>query len=231
MKYIKTGLLFLLFVIYWGNTRVSAFTITDNLPVTLIPATANTNSDYMVILYSGDGGWKDFVKDLAGSFASRGVPVVAVNSLKYFWTYQSPVQAAADAQALIKKYSSLLKKEKIILLGYSFGADVVPFIYNRLSADTKRTIEKTALISPSRGTDFVIRVSNMLNFGSKNWKFSTTEEVKKMNPRPLSFFGKEEDDSCFSIFRGISTARELEGAHHYTKGGISIITRNLTDSD
>ncbi|HKV65505.1 MAG TPA: AcvB/VirJ family lysyl-phosphatidylglycerol hydrolase, partial [Rhodanobacteraceae bacterium] len=40
--------------------------------------------DVLTILYSGDGGWADLDKQLGTVFATRGIPVLGINSFKYF---------------------------------------------------------------------------------------------------------------------------------------------------
>ena len=54
------------------------------LPVTLIPAKKQVG-ETMVLFLTGDGGFNTFSQKLADEYASAGIPVVALNSSKYFW--------------------------------------------------------------------------------------------------------------------------------------------------
>ena len=49
----------------------------------------------MAVIYSGDGGWRDIDKDIAGALQEKGIPVVGVDSLRYFWSEKTPDQVAA----------------------------------------------------------------------------------------------------------------------------------------
>ena len=88
-----------------------------------------------------------------------GVPVIVLNSLKYFWSKKSPEEATNAAIALLEEYTAIWKKKNILLCGYSFGADVMPFIYNRLPGVLKEKVTRIQLLSPSAYTDFEIHVS------------------------------------------------------------------------
>ena len=200
--------------------------ITD-LPVILTPAQKGSSSNYLIFLFSGDGGWKEFDQQLANVFAAKGSPVVAINSLKYFWSYKSPQQTASDTEKLLKKYTAQFKKDKIILIGYSFGADVIPFVYNQLPSDLKKNIDSVAMLSPSAGTDFAIHVSELLNFPTTKRKYNVADEVRRMNLTPVCFFGKDDEHSSLSSYKKICSCYILDGEHHYTIKGIEIIAKTL----
>ena len=52
---------------------------------------------------------------------------------------------------------------KVILIGYSFGADVLPFAYNRLPQELRRHVGLMALLGPEKRVNFQITVSGWLN--------------------------------------------------------------------
>ncbi len=83
-------------------------------------------------MISGDGGWAGLDRSIAKSFAARGIPVVGIDSLRYFWSEKTPDGTARDLAAIIQQYQQRWHRNAVYLLGYSFGADVLPFIVNRL---------------------------------------------------------------------------------------------------
>lgn len=188
-----------------------------DLPIKITETLGTAKSDNMVLMISGDGGWTGFDQQIASEFALHGMPVVGLNSLKYFWNKKTPEQTAHDVLMLVDKYSVTWKKENIVLVGYSFGADVMPFIYNRLPGNIKNRIQYVGLLSPSKDTDFEVHVSDLLNFGSSERALKVPAEIEKMDaPHITCFFGKDEDDvpvnelpkqNCRVVF--------LEGGHHY----------------
>ncbi|MGH8506085.1 MAG: AcvB/VirJ family lysyl-phosphatidylglycerol hydrolase, partial [Stenotrophobium sp.] len=59
-----------------------------DLPVIELPAAAvpsNANADTLAVILSGDGGWADLDKSVGKALSQKGVAVVGVDSLRYFW--------------------------------------------------------------------------------------------------------------------------------------------------
>ena len=80
----------------------------------------------MAIILTGDGGWAGLDKSLAAGFAARGIPSIGWNSLRYYWTPRTPDGAAADLARIIRHYMPEWMAKRVILVGYWFGADVLP---------------------------------------------------------------------------------------------------------
>src|SRR5690348_1826606 len=113
--------------------------------------------DVLTILYSGDGGWADLDKQLGNAFVARGIPVLGVNAFKYFWRSRDPDVAAAQLDALMTKYLDHWHKRRVWLVGFSFGADVLPTLIDKLSPANRARITQLVLLSPSRDTSFEIQ--------------------------------------------------------------------------
>ena len=110
---------------------VTAPEIAD-LSLVEVPATNGGERDTLAILLTGDGGWADIDKTLAAGLSAHGIPVVGWSSLGYYWTPRSPAGAAADLQRIIEHYTTTWRRSRVLIVGYSFGADVAPFLVNRL---------------------------------------------------------------------------------------------------
>jgi len=106
-----------------------------NLPLVELPA--EPRGPLLAIVLSGDGGWRDVDSAIAQKLQTDGVSVVGWDSLRYFWSKKSPEQTARDLGAVIDTYTSRWGASKIALIGYSFGADVLPFAYDHLSPEAK----------------------------------------------------------------------------------------------
>ncbi len=200
------------------------------LPVIVSPAAANPNTP-MVLMISGDGGWKGFDQQLAVQFVNRDIPVVSLNALKYFWSRKTPEQATAAVTTLLEKYMQKWNKKEFILVGFSFGADVMPFVVNRLNGELSSKNKSVALLSPGTTTDFEIHISQMLN-SKKQWKYNVVSEINKIRGKQvLCLFGDEEHaypvrdlpkTDCKVIF--------LKGGHHYEDNKDDIAKLILEDS-
>ncbi len=137
----------------------------DDLPVNEV-RTANDTTDAFALLLTGDGGWAGLDQDLAARLAQQGVPTVGLNSLKYFWTQRAPEQAASDVARVIRHYLAAWNKTRVLLVGYSFGADALPFIVNRLPADLKQVVASVSLLGISANASFEIRVADWIGADS-----------------------------------------------------------------
>lgn len=186
-----------------------------NLPIVVLPASPDDTKP-MVLMITGDGGWKNFDPKLAKQLVGEHMPVVALNALHYFWTKKTPEETAATVQSILNNYMRQWGKRKFILVGFSFGADVMPFIVNRLPQDLLKDCAGVALFSPGRSTDFEIHLSQMMS-DRKQWKYDVVKEIEAMKPVKLvCFFGEQEHDFPVKILsRPNWQVIYLPGGHHY----------------
>jgi type IV secretory pathway VirJ component len=113
-------------------------------------------------------------------------------------------------------YAALWHKDRFILVGYSLGADVLPFVVNRLPPDLMRRVSVVALLGPSREVDFEFHLTDWLG-GTSRTALSVLPEVRKLRgPKLLCVFGLSENDSlCHELEGGDARLLALEGAHHF----------------
>ena len=187
-----------------------------DLPVIAFPVDSSA-SDYMVLAVSGDGGWNVWEESLRKEFMKKGIPIVGLDALKYFWKEKTPEQVTSDLSLVLNYYLKTWNKQYFMLLGYSFGANIIPFIATRLKEPYKSKLIKTVLISPDPGTDFEIHLLEMLNMDMSEYKYNVTEEVKKIkNARIICMFGASEDEERKNVFRFPPVQFiELPGSHHF----------------
>lgn len=187
----------------------------SDLPVIEVPSTAPGAGDTFAILVSGDGGWAGFDKKLAAALAGAGVPVVGVDALRYFWTERTPAGTAADIERLIRFYQASWNKRQVILIGFSQGADVLPFVLNRLSPGTLASIAQAVLLSPGKYASFEFHVSNWLTTNSKGKPLAP--EVATLAPGlALCVYGEDDDESiCPTLQGGRLRVLQQPGGHHF----------------
>jgi type IV secretory pathway VirJ component len=213
MKHLQITVILVVTLLFYNPVQSQVKTADADLPVTIIPA-KKPGTDLMVLFITGDGGWNTFSQNLGDQFAIDGAPVAALNSLKYFWSRKTPEETTQAVVALIDHYSAAWKKKNILLCGYSFGADVMPFIYNRLPEAIKERVSRIELLSPSAYTDFEVHVSYL--FMSK--KMSVATEIQKINKPVICFYGEDEKEKPLeNIRRSNFKIIIVNGEHHYEK--------------
>jgi type IV secretory pathway VirJ component len=187
----------------------------EDLPLVELPV--DTAGSVMAVIYSGDGGWRDIDKDIAGYLQSKGVPVVGVDSLRYFWAEKKPDQTAKDLDRILEHYRAAWHRPDVLLIGYSFGADVLPFAYNRLPPAAKAAVRRLVLLGPSLSADFEIHVTGWLGLDSGPEAPPLAPELKRLDPGLVEcVYGREEEDSgCTLPELAGATLVKTEGGHHF----------------
>ncbi len=147
-------------LLLFGIGRVPADTALSDLPLNVTEPQGPAQG--MVILWSGDAGWSGTMQAIADALAKRGFGVVGISSLRYFWHEQAPRIMAADNDRLIAHYAALWRTDTIILAGYSFGADMLPFAWPLMTEETRDRTDLIALLSPFPKTDFQITFLGMI---------------------------------------------------------------------
>ncbi len=194
------------------------------LPVNVV--TSVSHPDAPLVLYlTGDGGWNKFSQALTKEMATKGYPVVSLNSNKFFWQKKSPAQIAAAIAALVKNYQKQWNRNKFLLVGYSFGADVMAFAYNQLPKDLASQVENITLLSPSLTTDFEIHIIDML--GNKSGGQSVPASINKITDIPIVIlFGEDEKDFRNSDLTGKNILIEkIAGDHHYDGNEANVVNK------
>ena len=111
-----------------------------------------------IVMLSGDmGNRTGMTPKIAARLHARGYAVVTVNSLTYF----SPHRTAQDAARLIRTAMARAMKigntGRVILIGQSFGADMLHAGLAQFPAVDRRPIRAVILIVP--GEDIIFRAS------------------------------------------------------------------------
>src|SRR5664280_683255 len=202
-----------------------------NLPVVITNSKIRDFQAPAVLLISGDGGWYGFEQSIADNFANQGIPTIGLDSRKYFWNRRTPEETASDIAKALNFYGKEWGRNKFILIGYSLGAELVPFIVNRLPDEIRTKIESVVLLSPATNTDFEIHISNMIGIGNRQNTYYTIDEITKLQGiTTLIIFGEGEKTQIPELLKGTSIIiREIPGDHHY-KFNLPLIMQTMKES-
>jgi len=177
----------------------------QDLPLIEIPAVGNS-TNLMAVLISGDGGWAYLDKCIARLLSENGVDVIGLNSLKYFWKARSPAETSSDMERILHYYLPVLKKEKVILIGYSMGADVLPFVINRLSPALCQQVCLAVFLGLSHTADFEFHFSNWLSTAANKNSLAVKPEFLKLRGiKKLCCYGEEDQETLCRDFNPAET--------------------------
>ncbi len=171
----------------------------------------------MAILLTGDGGWAEIDKELAKILAAQGIPVVGFDSLSYFWRARTPLTTSHDIERVIAQYLEKWKKKQVILIGYSFGADVLPFIANDLPAETQQKISLIALLGMGKTAAFEFRLSSWMNADKNPDRLPLLPEIEKMKwANSICIYGVADTAAnCLPAEALGVKAISMSGDHHF----------------
>jgi type IV secretory pathway VirJ component len=199
-----------------SSTSTAASPSLADLPIVEVDR-RGTGTDTLAVIISGDGGWAGIDRDIAGALSRRGLDVVGLNSLQYFWTRRTPEEASRDLDRILRHYLNQWKKERVILIGYSFGADVLPFMISRLPSVLLDRIALVALVGLDEKIDFEFHVTDWISGSAGTTALPVSPEVKKLKGKKvLCFRGSEENDSlCRTLDSTLAKPIILQGGHHF----------------
>jgi type IV secretory pathway VirJ component len=188
----------------------------EGLPLVELPAPAG--GDLLAVFYSGDGGWRDLDKQIGEILAAEGIATVGVDSLRYFWREQTPQQVAGDLAAILRHYRGVWGREHAIVLGYSFGAGILPFAVNRLPASERAMIRQISLLGLEQLAPFEFHLTDWLGGAAGGADARPVlPEIAKLDPALIQcFYGADEEDTaCTAPELDRAERIETAGGHHF----------------
>jgi len=111
-----------------------------------------------IVMLSGDTGNRmGMTPKIAARLNRRGYAIVTVNSLTYFSPRRTVAEAASLIETAMTRAMKLGKTDRVVLIGQSFGADMLHAGLARFTAAQRLPIRAVVLIVP--GEDIVFRAS------------------------------------------------------------------------
>jgi type IV secretory pathway VirJ component len=201
----------------------------EDLPLVLLPAEPHDQT--MAVIYSGDGGWRDLDKKIGEELQKAHIPVVGVDTLRYFWHRQTPEMATAGLERIIGHFVKTWNTPDVLLIGYSFGADIIPFIVNRVKPAVRAHIRLISLLSLSRTADFEIHMSGWMGGAPSADALALAPELGKLDSAGVQcFFGEEEqaETGCTDASLAGAQIIKTSGGHHFD-GDYGKMVRTILD--
>ena len=191
----------------------------DASPFADLPAQgASKERRYAAVLLSGDMGTRTGLGgEIAARLARHGVATVSVNSLNYFKVRRRPEEVSAMLAEAMRHAMALGHTDRVVVLGQSFGSDMVHVGLEHLPQALRRHVSLVVLTVPTR-TVF-LRVSPL------EWLDETTPDAPALaSARKLDWVpvvcirGRDEPESlCPLLHLPRLTQIVLPGDHYLNK--------------
>ncbi len=208
----------------WGaqlpdNPRSACGDSLKDLP--LIEAPAAREGSTLAVMISGDGGWAALDRGVAAELTRADVFVVGLNSLHYFFHTKTPEQAAHDYERIVRCYMASTGRRELVLMGYSRGAEILPFVVSRLPEDLRRQTRLVVLLGPGQGAQFKFHVVDWWSDVHRDSDLPVLPEARRfVSTLPvLCVYGADETDTvCPALKADGAQAVALTGGHHFDGG-------------
>ena len=189
----------------------------ESLPLVMI-APAAPASGTLAVLVTGDGGWSHADRTVAEKLAADGDGVVGLNSLHYFAHKRTSAGMASDVSAVAREACDKWSCQRIVLIGYSMGADVLPFVVNQLDTDVRSKVEQLDLVSLGHIAVFKFFPTQWLGV-TVGQKFATLPALATIHGLDIvCIYGTTDSDpACRDLPQTEATIIPLNSGHVMTK--------------
>ena len=175
-------------------------------------------SDVFAVFFTGDGGWRPVDDKITKTLNANGVSVVGVSTPDYYSHIRTADESSCALADLIRRYQQAWNKRKVIVIGFSRGADAVPFMINRLPGDVRSSLRLVALLGPEPTINFEYHPFwSIYRYTHHPPLFPVRPEIDAMKGlNVLCVYGEKESDSlCPTLDPAQFRIVREPGGHHY----------------
>ena len=168
---------------------------------------------------------------MAAALAEHGVAVVGLDSLRYFWSKRTPQGLAGDLDRIVRYYAAHWNRRRVVLVGYSQGANALPASFNRLPEPSRDLVAQLVLIGLEHKVAWQFHIGNWI--GPPVDARPIRPEASKLSAATtLCLYGEGDGDTlCPELPAESVTAEEMPGGHHFNGDYDELAARILARLD
>ncbi|UVO50704.1 virulence factor [Sphingomonas sp. SUN019] len=176
--------------------------------------TSKAHPDVVAVYASGDTGLR-FGKSpkVISALAARGIPVAGIDSAVNFASHRSRAQVDAIVANAIRLALARTGASRVVLMGQSFGADIVATAALDLPTVLRPKVAAINLVVPSRTVFFRADPTEITYRGTPD--ATPAAALRRLDWTPVScIYGAAETDSLCPLLRGTrAQVVPLPGGH------------------
>jgi type IV secretory pathway VirJ component len=183
-------------------------------PFVDIPPHGRPRRDVAAVFLSGDMGLKvGIAPRIVQALADRGITVIGVNALAAFRSQTTPADALAVVEQAMARATRISGAGHVMLVGQSFGADMLHVALARLPRTMRPRVPLVALIVPGATVEYRASPAELFTFLIGEADALPTARTLDWAP-VLCVFGQEEANSlCPLMWQQNVHAVALPGGH------------------
>jgi type IV secretory pathway VirJ component len=173
-------------------------------------------SRYTAILLSGDGGFADLFTKVADELAEHGVGVVGFNTRSWLSPKKTPDETAVAVARVMRAAMTRYHADSVIIVGYSRGADMVPFVVTRLPEPLRMAVGAIAMIGLGTRASFEYHFTDLFRDTQRAEDVPIGPELLKLRGVSMAcLYGTDEKSSaCRDAPPGLLKTEARDGGHH-----------------
>ena len=149
------------------------------------------------VVFSGNMGFHiGQALKVSDGLAARGLPVVGVNSLTYFAGPRTPAEATALVERAIDRARRDTHRDKVALMGISFGADILHVGLAGLPPAYRAKVRNVVLVVPGRILQLQASPLEVMPFRTPDRDGTITGRQLGWTPVTCIRGAREEDSLC-----------------------------------
>lgn len=173
----------------------------------------------LAFVFTGDGNWAILVRAMARELAQRGIGCVGLKARTYLLRPRRPYVVARHVEAVLRHYLKAWDQDRLLLVGLSRGADLLPFVVRRLPDDLRERIDLVALFSPARTTNFRFRWSDLLGAHERPGDVPLLPELQAIEGIPVLCVNGTGDEAALapSLPPALAEIVMVDGGHNLNR--------------
>jgi type IV secretory pathway VirJ component len=179
------------------------------------------------IVFSGNMGFHvGQALKVSNGLAARGLPVVGVNSLTYFAGPRTPAEATAFVEAAIDRAVRDTHRDKVALIGISFGADILHVGLAGLPPSYRAKVHNVVLVVPGAILQLQASPLEVMSFRTPDRDGTMTARQLVWTP-VTCIWGAEEKDSLCPILRQPNVRHVALPGGHMLDRKVDVLTAQV----
>lgn len=166
------------------------------------------------VYFSGDMGLRfGMGPAITKALAAQNIPVIGMNSSTLFARHRSRAEVDSIVAQAVRDALARSQADRVILIGQSFGSDVLGTGIAHLPVDLRPRIAMLILVVPGQSVFFRADPTNILYHGKADWR--AIDAMRSVTWVPVTcIYGTLETDSLCPLLGGPRISRiPLPGGH------------------
>lgn len=214
-----------------GAQKAPAKPPTAPPPFPITAVAPSKAGERLVFIITGEGGKTDFETALARDLSADGAGVLIFDSRAYLASAKTPARTAAEVEESVRRYAKVWNRERLVVVGNSRGADLAPFIVNRLSHDVHDQVDGVVLLGPQGRASFQVTLREVVGAKPRATDLPVMPELERLRgTRIVCAYGRDERGSfCSRVDSTLIRIVARDGAHRLAAADSKVIAKILAE--